>query len=90
MFDEIKKIVDNGKFNKFYSIADQLYTQEYIGVDEYKNDPLYEQELTEIATIYLISIFYSPEQKEAVKSELLRVMKKKQPKTKSKILEIVL
>lgn len=86
MFDNIKKIVDKNKFNKFYSIADQLYTQEYVGIDEYKNDPVYEQELTEIAAIYLIA----PEQINEVKKHLLEVMEKKQPKTKSRILELVL
>lgn len=90
MFDNIKKIVDKNKFNKFYSIADQLYTQEYVGIDEYKNDPVYEQELTEIAAIYLISIYYAPEQINEVKRHLLEVMEKKQPKTKSRILELVL
>lgn len=90
MLEKIKKVVDKDKFNRFCSIADQLYTQEYVGIDEYKNDNKYETELTEAAALYMVSIFYCPEYTDEAKENLIKVMNKKQPKTKSKILEIVL
>lgn len=89
MIEKIKKIVDKDKFNKFCTIADQLYTQEYIGIDEYNNDKIYEKELTESAAVYMISIFHCPEYINEAKENLIKVMNKKQPNTKSKILEIV-
>lgn len=75
------------KLDKFKEIARELYTKEYLGVDDYGMDQEYEEELTNAGADYLMSVFY---QTGDGKKDLLEVMKKKDVKCKSNILQLVL
>ena len=76
------------KIEKFRTIAEQLYTQEYLGINEYGKDKEYEKELTD-ATDYLISIFFNNSNLETTKDNLIRTMNKKQPQHKSNIISLI-
>lgn len=77
------------KIEKFRTIAEQLYTQEYLGINEYGKDPEYEKELTDAATDYLISIFYDPNNTHTAKDQFITVLNKKQPQHKSNIISLI-
>ena len=74
----------------FKSLAEQLYTKEYLGTPEYGKDPEYERELTEAATEYLVSIFMNRDNLCTNKETLLNIMNRREIKHKSNILKLML
>lgn len=78
------------KKEQFFSIARELYTREFLGVDGYGIDKEYEDELTKVSGEYLISIFYNKNKVGEAKEELMNVMSKKQPTHTSNLLNIML
>ena len=74
---------------KFRTIAQQLYTQEYLGINEYGKDKEYEKELTDAATDYLVSLFLNISNLRTTKDNLIRIMNKKQPQHKSNIISLI-
>lgn len=74
----------------FKSLAEQLYTKEYLGVVEYGKDPEYEKELTDAATDYLVSIFVNRDDLCTNKETLLNIMNRREIKHKSNILKLML
>ena len=77
------------KIEKFRTIAEQLYTQEYLGINEYGKDKEYEKELTDAATDYLVSLFLNISNLRTTKDNLIRTMNKKQPQHKSNIISLI-
>lgn len=78
------------KKDKFISIARDLYTKEYMGVYEYGTDKEFEDELTEVASIYLMSIFYDPDKVNTNRELLIKTLDKKEPKCKSNLIRTIL
>lgn len=75
---------------KFNAIARKLYTKEYLGVDDYGMDEEYEDELTEVASSYLMAVLMDEGSVEMEKKKLQETLKKKSPKTQSNIFKIIL
>lgn len=75
------------KLDKFKEISKELIVKEYLGTPNIGKDIEYEEELTNAGADYLMSVFY---QTGDGKKELLEVMKKKDIKFKSNILQLVL
>lgn len=75
------------KLDKFKEISKELIVKEYLGTPNIGKDIEYEEELTNAGADYLMSVFY---QTGDGKKELLEVMKKKDIKYKSNILQLVL
>lgn len=75
------------KLDKFKEISKELIVKEYLGTPNMGKDIEYEEELTNAGADYLMSVFY---QTGDGKKELLEVMKKKDIKYKSNILQLVL
>jgi hypothetical protein len=78
------------KQEKFYAIAKELYTKEYLGIDGHGLDKEYDEELTQASAAYLISIFKNPSESRGAKEHLLEVMGKKTPQHPSNILKLIL
>lgn len=81
--------IEKEKLEKFRTIAQQLYTQEYIGINDYGKDVEYEEQLTDISTDYLVSIFYDPNNTHIIKEQLITILNKKQPQYKSNIISLI-
>ena len=79
-------MLSKDKIEKFHTIARDLYTKEYIGIDEYGKDPEYEDKLTEVAANYLITTFYVGKAKE----EFMEILSHKTPPHSSRLLNIIL
>lgn len=77
------------KEKMFLTIAKEIYTKEYIGVDGFE-DKEYEDKLTEVAAKYLMTMFYNHDNIGQVKEELLEIMNMRIPKHPSNILSIIL
>lgn len=75
------------KLDKFKEISKELIVKEYLGTPNMGKDIEYEEELTNAGADYLMSVFY---QTGDGRKELLEVMKKKDVKYKSNILQLVL
>jgi hypothetical protein len=75
------------KLDKFKEISKELIVKEYLGTPNIGKDIEYEEELTNAGADYLMSVFY---QTGDGKKVLLEVMKKKDIKYKSNILQLVL
>lgn len=80
-------MLTQSKIDKFKEISKELITKEYLGIPNMGIDTEYEEELTNAGADYLISIFYKTDE---CKDKLLKVMKKKDIKYKSNILQLVL
>ena len=80
-------MLTQNKIDKFKEISKELITKEYLGIPNMGVDADYEDELTNAGADYLISIFYKTDE---CKDNLLKVMKKKDIKYKSNILQLVL
>ena len=78
------------KQEKFNAIARELYTKEYLGVDDYGMDQEYEDELTVVASSYLMAVLMDEGSVEVEKKKLQETLKKKSPKTQSNIFKIIL
>lgn len=78
------------KQEKFNAIARELYTKEYLGVDDYGMDQEYEDELTAVASSYLMAVLMDEGSVEMEKKKLQETLKKKNPKTQSNIFKIIL
>lgn len=78
------------KQDKFNAIARELITKEYLGTDQYGIDKEYEEELTNAAATYIISIFNDPSNTGGAKENLLKIMGKKIPQHPSNILKLIL
>ena len=78
------------KKDKFISIARDLYTKEYMGVDSYGTDKEFEDELTEASANYLISIFYDYPNVGKAKEDLMEVLSHKSPPHPSTLFKILL
>lgn len=89
MLESVKKIIkislDDDKIRKFITICDDIYTKEYLGVDEYGKDVEYEKQLTTIATAYQISIFYDKSSVRDYRLKLIEKMKEKTPSHPSQL-----
>lgn len=75
---------------KFNAIARELYTKEYLGVDDYGMDQEYEDELTVVASSYLMAVLIDEGSVEMEKKRLHETMKKKSPKTQSNIFKMIM
>lgn len=75
---------------KFNAIARELYTKEYLGVDDYGMDQEYEDELTVVASSYLMAVLMDEGSVEMEKKKLQEILKKKNPKTQSNIFKIIM
>lgn len=67
----------------FSSISYKLIVEEHIGLNEIGKFPAYEQELQDIATRYIYSLFYSPSDSPALRTELVTILGKYEPTTVS-------
>lgn len=75
------------KRDRFNAIARDLYTKEYLGIDEYGKDKEYEDRLTNAATDYLVSLF---SERPIEKGKIISIMNEKQITHKSNILKFIL
>lgn len=79
----MKKIInlpiEDDKIRKFITVCDEIYTKEYLGIDDYGKDVDYEMELTTIAAAYEISIFYNYQRSAEMRTKLVEKMKEKSP-----------
>jgi hypothetical protein len=78
------------KLERFRDVAREIYTKEYLGIYDMGKDPQYEDELTEVASIYLMSIFYDPDKVNTNRELLIKTLDKKEPKCKSNLIRIIL
>lgn len=83
-------MLSKDKIEKFHTIARDLYTKEYIGIDEYGKDPEYEDKLTEVAANYLITTFYDYANVGKAKEEFMEILSHKTPPHSSRLLNIIL
>lgn len=67
----------------FSSIAYKLFVEEHIGINDVGKCPEYEQELQDIATRYIYSLFFSPSDSPALRTELVTILGKYEPTTVS-------
>lgn len=86
----MKKIInlpiEDDKIRKFITVCDEIYTKEYLGIDDYGKDVDYEEQLTTIAAAYSISIFYLPQRSEELRHRLIEKLKEKTPTHPSQLI----
>lgn len=83
-------MLNSEKKDKFFSIAKELITKEYLGTDEYGKDTIYEDELTTAASEYLYSIFNAPSESDRALENVVGIMNRKEIKHPSNILKLIL
>lgn len=90
MLETVKRIInfplEDDKILKFITICDEIYTKEYLGIDDYGKDVDYEKELTTIAAAYEISIFYDYQRSEELRTKLIEKLKEKTPSHPSQLI----
>jgi hypothetical protein len=90
MLENVKRIInfplEDDKIRKFITVCDEIYTKEYLGIDDYGKDVEYEEQLTSIAAAYEISIFYLPQRSEELRYRLIEKLKEKTPTHPSQLI----